>query len=100
AVLVGQVDLDRVVAGAVDVGVRNVAVRRVGVALRVAPVDDPLGPRVLTRIGDRAEVERVARALVLRRVAADRDRRGDVADRHGVAGRGGGIVVGGRWQGR
>src|SRR5439155_13127582 len=95
AVLVDQVDGDRRCGGPVRVGVRLRAVGGVGVRVAVAPVHDVAGDRVGARIGNRAQGQAVARALVHTRRATDRDRGSDVVDgdRLGVGAIGEGAVL-------
>src|SRR5262249_32667996 len=62
----------------VGVGVRLVAGGGEGVGVAVTPVDDVTGDGVLTRIGDRAQGQRVGRPLVHVGRAAQTDGRGDV----------------------
>src|SRR5205085_22162 len=82
-VFIDQVDGGAVVVGAVGVGVRLDTVGRVGAGGAVAPVHDVAGDRVLPRVGDVAEGEAVAGALVDARVAADRDGGRDVVHMDG-----------------
>ena len=82
AILVDQVDGDRPRGGAVGVGVRLRTGRRVRARVPIAPMHDVVSDGVLTRVSDSAQSQRVDRALVHVRRAADRDRRRDVDDRH------------------
>ena len=82
AVLIGQVDLDGVGVWPVGVDVRLVAAGCESFGYPVAPVDDPRGDGVVSRIGDRAQVERVGGALVDVVVSAQDDGGGHVENRH------------------
>src|SRR5262249_59129480 len=80
-VLVDEVDGDGVAVGTVGVGVGLVAGGGVSVGVAVAPVDDVTAHRVLARIGDRPQSQRVGCALIHIGRAREGDGRGDVVDR-------------------
>ena len=95
AVFVSHQHRDRAVDAAVGIRMRVVAKAVHHLNRAVAPIDGVAGRRVLTRVGDRAQGQREARALIHRQVAGERDRRRHVihGERPGL--RPGAVLVGG-----